>query len=481
MSPMTEATKTQSLLINGQKIGSDRIDEVLSPWDGSLVGTVCLASDTEVEMAIASGHRVLETMRRLPRHERRQALREIADGLRADKEGFARTVALEAGKPIAQARAEVDRAAVTFDLAAEETIRVGGEVVPIDLEVRAEGYIATMYRRPLGLIAGIAPFNFPLNLVAHKVAPALAAGNSIVLKPARKTPLTALRLGHLALSAGIPAGAFNVVNCDREVGDRLVTDERFRMLTFTGSPESGWPMRERAGRKRVVLELGGNAGVIVEPDADIDWAVERCAAGGFYYAGQSCISVQRIFIHEQIYTAFVEKLLKRVDLLKCGDPMDPNTEVGPVIDEASALRIVGWIEEAQKAGARVLAGGKRRGTLVEPAVIEDPPRDAAVSCNEIFGPVVTVQRYAEFEGALDAVNDSRYGLQAGLFTHDVRRIYRALERLEVGGVIVNEAPTFRMENYPYGGVKDSGLGREGVRYAIEEMTEPRVLVLNPRR
>ncbi len=268
---------------------------------------------------------------------------------------------------------------MTFDLAADEAIRGGGEVVPIDLEPRSEGYVATVHRVPIGLVAGISPFNFPLNLVAHKVAPAIAAGCAIVLKPARKTPLAALGLGRIALAAGLPPGVFNVVNCDREVGDRLVTDERFRLLTFTGSPAVGWPMKARAGRKKVVLELGGNAGAIIEPDADLDWAVERCVAGGFYYAGQSCISLQRIFIQERVYAPFVEKLLRRVDLLRKGDPLDPNTEVGPVIDEASAVRIVLWIEEARKRGARVLAGGGRKGTLVEPAVVEDPPADAAIS------------------------------------------------------------------------------------------------------
>jgi glyceraldehyde-3-phosphate dehydrogenase (NADP+) len=417
----------------------------------------------------------------MPRHARRRVLRGIADGIRAQREDLARTIALEAGKPIAQARVEVDRGVVTFDLAAEEATRLGGEVLPIDLEPRAEGYVATVHRVPLGLVAGISPFNFPLNLVAHKAAPALAAGNALVLKPARKTPLTALRLARLALEAGAPAGAFNVVNCDRETGDRLVTDGRFRMLTFTGSAAVGWPMKARAGKKKVVLELGGNAAVIVESDADLDWTVERCVAGGFSYAGQSCISVQRIYVQEKVYDPFVERLLARVARLRIGDPLDEATEVGPVIDEENARRVVSWIDEARVRGARVLAGGGRKGTLVEPAVVEEPPRDAAITCEEAFGPVVTLHRYRAFEDALAAVNDSVYGLQAGLFTHDLRKVHRAFEAIEVGALVVGEVPTFRVDNYPYGGVKDSGFGREGVRYAIEEMTEPRVLVVNTRK
>ena len=469
------------LLIGGERTVTDRIEEVRAPWDGKLVARVCLAGEPELEKAIATGWKAFETTGAMPRHERRRILRGIVDGLRAAREELARTLAFEAGKPIAQARGETDRAIFTYEVAAEEAGRAGGEVVPIDIDPRAEGYEATVYRMPLGLIAGIAPFNFPLNLVAHKAAPAFAAGNAIVLKPARKTPLVALRLGEIALEAGMPAGALNVLPCDRVVGDRLVTDERFRMVTFTGSAEVGWDMKPRAGRKKIALELGGNAGVIVEPDADLGWAVERCVAGGFFYAGQSCISVQRIFVQETVYDAFITALVARVKRLRVGDPLDEATEVGPVIDEENAARIVAWLDEAREQGARVLAGGGRKGTLVDPAVVEGAPRGASVRCHEIFGPVVTVDRYRGFEDALEAVNDSSYGLQAGLFTHDVRRIHHALARLEVGGVIVGDAPTFRVDNYPYGGVKDSGFGREGVRYAIEEMTEPRILVVNTRR
>ena len=469
------------LVIGGESVVTDRIEEVTSPYDGALVSRVCLAGKAEFERAAASAQKAFEATRAMPRHARRRVLRAIADRLRGDREGLARTIALEAGKPITQSRAEVDRGILTFEIASDEAARLAGEVVPLDLDPRGEGFEATVARMPLGPIAGISPFNFPLNLVAHKAAPAFAAGNSLVLKPARKTPLSAMRLAAVALEAGAPPGALTVLACDREIGERLVTDERFRMLTFTGSAEAGWGMKARAGRKKVVLELGGNAGAIVEPDADLPWAVERCVVGGFSYAGQSCISVQRIYVQERVYGAFVASLLDRVGKLRVGDPLDPATEVGPVIDEASAARLIEWLDEAARRGARILAGGGRRGTLVEPAVNEGAPPDTAVSYEEAFGPIVTVDRYQALEEALAAVNHSAYGLQAGLFTHDVRTIRRVFEALEVGAVIVNEAPTFRMDNTPYGGVKASGLGREGVRYAIEEMTEPRVLVVNTRR
>lgn len=472
----------RGLLIGGEIVATGRIAEVRSPYDDALVGRVCLAGPDEIERAIGSGLDATHTMRAMPRHARRRILRGIADGVRAAREDFARTIALEAGKPIVQARGEVDRAVVTFELAADEALRLGGELLPLDLEPRTEGFLATVHRMPLGLIAGISPFNFPLNLVAHKVGPALAAGNALVLKPASRTPLSALRLGRLALEAGAPPGALNVVPCDRETGEAIVVDPRFRMLTFTGSAAVGWPMKARAGeKKRVVLELGGNAAVIVEPDADLDWAAERCAAGGFSYAGQSCISVQRILVHRDVYEAFAAKLLARIALLKVGDPLDEGTDVGPLIDEENAKRIVSWIDEARASGARVLVGGGRKGSMVEPAVVEDPPPKAKIVCEEAFGPVVTLQRYAGFDEALDAVNDSAFGLQAGLFTHDLRRVYRALETLEVGGLVIGEVPTFRADNYPYGGVKGSGMGREGVRYAIEEMTELRTLVINVRK
>ena len=472
----------QGLLIGGESVTTGRIAEVRSPFDGALVGSVCLAGADEIERAIGSGLDACRAMRWMPRHARRAILRGIAEGLRTGREGFACTIALEAGKPIVQARGEVDRAVVTFELAADEAMRLGGELLPLDLEPRAEGYLATVHRMPLGLIAGISPFNFPLNLVAHKVAPALAAGNAIVLKPATRTPLSALHLARLAREAGAPPGAVNVVPTDRETGERIVTDPRFRMLTFTGSAAVGWPMKARAGeKKKVVLELGGNAAAIVEPDADLDWAAERCAAGGFAYAGQSCISVQRILVHRDVAESFTERLLARVARLKTGDPQDEATDVGPVIDEESAARIVAWIDEARCVRR---ARPRRRRTPGSPGRARRRRRAAREVEDRLRGglrAVVTLQRYADFGEALDAVNDSAFGLQAGLFTHDLRRVYRALETLEVGGLVVGEVPTFRTDNYPYGGVKDSGFGREGVRYAIEEMTELRTLVINTRK
>jgi glyceraldehyde-3-phosphate dehydrogenase (NADP+) len=335
-------------------------------------------------------------------------------------------------------------------------------------------------RFPIGPVLGITPFNFPLNLVAHKVAPSLACGNPIVLKPAPQTPLTALMLGEVVLDAGLPPGAFSVVPCENAVAEQMVTDPRYKLLSFTGSAAVGWMLKAKAGKKRVVLELGGNAGVIVESDADLDVAVQRCATGGFTYAGQTCISVQRIFVHDAVYDRFVKGLLERVAMLKAGDPSAEDTVVGPLIDEAAARRVEEWVTEAVAQGARLLAGGKRSGALVQPTVLAEVARDMKVSCREIFGPVVTVSRYKRFEDALTMLNESDFGLQAGVFTQDVNRVFRAYRELEVGTVLANEIPTFRADHMPYGGVKDSGLGREGVRYAIEDMTELKLLVLNLR-
>jgi len=453
---------------------------VINPFTGETVAEVCQAGSAEAEEAISAAVESCPAMRRLAAHARAATLSKIAASLTARREEVARTITTEAGKPISDARREVTRAIQTFTIAAEEAKRIPGEVVPLDLSPGTDSYFGLTRRFPIGPVLGITPFNFPLNLVAHKVAPCLAAGNPIVLKPAPQTPLTALLLGEMILEAGLPPGAFSVVPCENSLAERLVRDPRFKLLSFTGSAAVGWMLKAKAGKKRVVLELGGNAGVIVEPDADLDLAAQRCAVGGYSYSGQTCISVQRIYVQEAVYDPFMNKLRAHVRALKAGDPNDSETVIGPLINEAAARRVEGWIEEAVGQGAKLVDGGKRSGAMMEATVLTDVRAEMKVACQELFGPAVGVMRYARFEEALAGLNDSEFGLQAGLFTRDVDRIFRAYRELEVGTVLANEIPTFRADQMPYGGVKDSGLGREGVRYAIEEMTEPKLLVLNLR-
>ncbi len=473
-------SRDYKLPIAGATVESSRVDEVRSPYDGERVGRVPLADEAQREAAVAAAVEAFEETRALPRYRRAEICAAIAAGIRKRRKELAETIARESGKPIRYARGEVDRAVLTFTLAAEEAKRLGGEIVPIDIEPRAEGYTSLYYRFPIGPVLGITPFNFPLNLVAHKLAPAIAAGCPLVLKPPQQAPITSLKLAEIAYEAGLPPKAFSVVHCTVEVGEPMVRDDRFKLLSFTGSAAVGWRLKSIAGKKRVLLELGGNAGVIVHSDADLDWAVERTAVGGYAYAGQTCISVQRVLVHRPVYERFRDALAERVGALKVGDPMDEDTVVGPLIEERHAERVVSWIEEARRGGAQVLVGGRREGSLVWPTVLAETRPDMKVECEEIFGPVVTVRPYDDFRAAVRIVNDSPYGLQAGVFTHDIRLIHYAYRNLEVGGVIVNDHPTLRVDNWPYGGVKDSGLGREGVRYALQEMTEIRALVLDLR-
>ncbi|MDQ3169902.1 MAG: aldehyde dehydrogenase family protein [Acidobacteriota bacterium] len=453
--------------------------EVRNPYDASLVGRVPVAGPDEFDRAADAAVAGAARMARLPIHERAALLMRVSAAIMADREAIARTLAAEAGKPLKDARVETDRAAMTFHVAAEEARRLGGELIPMDLAPHGEHRIGLVRRVPIGPVAAISPFNFPLNLSAHKLAPALAAGNSIVLKPATKTPLSALTLGRLLNEAGAPDGAVSVLAMTREVGDRLVTDPRFKLLTFTGSSPVGWAMKARAGRKKVILELGGNAGVIVNADADVAFAAKRVAAGGFAYAGQSCISVQRVYVHDRVFDAFAAELVALVENLKVGDPLDPSTDVGPMIEEDEAVRIDGWVKEAVTAGARVLTGGRRLGgAMFAPTVMTDVPSDAKLCAEEVFAPVVGLWRFSTLDEAIAEVNRSRFGLQAGLFTRDLEGTFLAYDALDVGGVIVNDVPTWRIDHMPYGGVKESGLGREGPRYTIEEMTEPKLLVIN---
>ena len=455
--------------------------KIFNPFDGRLLAEVCQAGSGEIEAAVQSTIEGARLMRNQPSHARSALLHKIADLLHERRDDCARIMAEEAGKPITDARREVGRAVQTFTVAAEEAKRIGGEVVPLDWTPGTDAYWGVTRRFPLGAILGITPFNFPINLVAHKVAPALAAGNAILIKPAPQTPLTALLLGELALEAGLPPGALNVVPCGNDMAGRLVADTRFKLLSFTGSAQVGWMLKAKSGKKKVVLELGGNAGVIIEPDADLDVAAQRCATGGFAYAGQTCISVQRILVHESIVEVFTAKLLALVSQLKSGDPFDEATVVGPLINPAATERVESWIKEAVAQGATVLAGATRTGSVLDATVLTKVNATMKVSCEEIFGPLVTITPYAKFEQALALLNNSPYGLQAGVFTQDINRIFSAFRDLEVGAVLANDIPTFRADHMPYGGVKDSGMGREGVKYAIEEMTEPRLLVLNLKR
>ena len=453
---------------------------IRNPYNGQPVADVCLAGKAEADEAIARAVEACAAMRRLPAHARAGALLKIAGRLADRTDEIARTMTAESGKPITDATREVGRSVQTFTVAAEEAKRIAGDIIPMDLTPGMNHHLGLARRFPIGPVLGITPFNFPLNLVAHKVAPCLAAGNPMVLKPAPQTPLTSLLLAEVVLEAGLPPGVLSVVPCENAVAEQMVTDDRFKVVSFTGSAPVGWMLKAKSGKKRVLLELGGNAGVIVEPDADLDVAVSRCAAGGYAYSGQTCISVQRIFVHASVYDRFVAQFVARVQQLKTGDPAEETTVIGPLIDEAAAKRVEQWIQEAAAQGARVLTGGKRAGTVVEATVLADVTPAMKVSCREVFGPVVTVSRYTDFSAALASLNDSDYGLQAGVFTRDIDRIFRAYRELEVGAVLANEIPTFRAEHMPYGGVKDSGLGREGIRYAIEEMTEVKLLVLNLR-
>ncbi len=454
-------------------------DPILAPFTGERVALAVQGSREDLDAAIAAAQAGFTAMKAMPRHARRDLLLRIADAMTRERQALGTELALSCGKPIGQALGEVDRAIMTFSLAGDEARRFGGEVVPLDIDPRTVGYTGMVHRFPVGPISAITPFNFPLNLLAHKVAPAIAVGSALVVKPPPQCPQMAFRLGRILADCGLPAGAYNVLHLPIPVAEALATDPRFAMLTFTGSPTVGWHLKQVAGKKKVCLELGGNAAAVVHEDAgDLDWVAQRLALGAFAYAGQVCIKVQRILVHQPIYDRFVQKLVAATSALPCGDPMDPKTVVGPMIDGAAADRVQAWTAEAVAAGAEVLLAGTRTRNVLTPGLLANVPREAKVSCREVFGPVSIVAPYASFGDALAMVNDSDFGLQAGIFTHDVNRIFTAFNGLETGGVIVNDFPTMRVDNYPYGGVRDSGFGREGVRYAMEEMSEPRMLVLN---
>jgi acyl-CoA reductase-like NAD-dependent aldehyde dehydrogenase len=474
----TTAVKPHPIFLAGRWVDSPDVLTVENPArPDEPAGATYYATAEQVEEAIVAAERAFEETRRLPAFERSAILHRISEGVRARREEIARLIALEAGKPIRDALAETDRAVLTFRLGAEEAERLVGETIPLDINPASRGRWGITRRFPIGPVLGISPFNFPLNLAAHKIAPALAVGNTIVLKPPSRDPLTMLAVAEIIAESGAIEGSVSILPMTRELGDRIVEDDRFKLLSFTGSPAVGWRLKARAGKKKVVLELGGNAGVIVDRTADLDWAVRRILVGAYTYAGQVCISVQRMFVHEAIWDDFLRRFVGGAEGLKVGDPLDAATDLGPMVDDAAAARTQRWVEEAVAMGGNVLTGGRANGRYFAPTVLTDTPAEAQICSNEAFAPVVVAFPFSDFSAAVAGVNESFYGLQTGVFTNDLEHAWEAFEELVVGGVIVNDVPTYRVDHMPYGGVKDSGLGREGLRYAIEDMTEIRIMVL----
>ena len=469
---------THPMFLAGEWATSDLPLEIRNPYNDELIGTTYFATAEQLEQAIVAAEQAAPVMRELPTYERAAILTKLAAKMRTEGDAIARLIALEAGKPIRDAEVEADRGIFTIDTAAEEAKRLEGEVIPLDLLASSKGRFGIVRRFPIGPVAGISPFNFPLNLALHKVAPAIAAGNPLVLKPPSKDPLVMLKIAELLEDCGLPKGALSVLPMDRATGDRLVEDDRFKLLSFTGSPDVGWDMKRRAGMKPVVLELGGNAGVVIDEDADLAFAASRVKTGAFAYAGQVCISVQRVFIHEKVYDDFMPLLIKQTESIVCGDPLDRATDLGPMIDDKAASRTQQWIDDAVKEGARVITGGKADGRFFQPTIIENAAPQSFVCSREAFAPLVTVFKVPTFAKGVEELNNSVFGLQAGIFTNNLERALYAYEQTEAGGVIINDIPTYRIDHMPYGGVKSSGLSREGIKYAIEDMTEMRLMVIN---
>lgn len=451
--------------------------EVLDKYSGEVATRVALADDAAIDRAIQAAVDATQPMAALAAYERQAVLDHCVSRFKQRFEELADALCIEAGKPIKDARGEVTRLIDTFRIASEESVRIGGEVMPLDISPRARGYTGMWKRVPIGPCSFISPFNFPLNLAAHKVAPALAVGCPFVLKPASLTPIGALVIGEVLAETDLPKGAFSILPCAREGAARFTEDDRLKLLSFTGSPGVGWDLKAKAGKKPVVLELGGNAAVIVDEDADLEDAIERIVFGAFYQSGQSCIGVQRILVHASVYDRFRKGLVAKTRLLRMGDPKDETTFIGPMISEKEATRLHAWIESAVASGATLLCGGGRKGAMLEATLLENVRADQDVVCKEAFGPVAVLSPFSNFEEALDQVNDSVFGLQAGIFTRDLYKAQAAWDRLEVGGVVIGDVPSWRVDHMPYGGVKESGLGREGVKFAIEDMTELRMLVI----
>jgi acyl-CoA reductase-like NAD-dependent aldehyde dehydrogenase len=468
---------TYPYYLAGRPVHANQDLEVSDKHTGKVAYRVALAGDEQIDQAVAAAVAARAPMAALPAFRRRDILSHCVQRFHDRYDELVEVLIVEGGKVITDARGEVGRLIETFQIAAEEATRIGGELLPMDITPRGEKFWGAWKRVPIGPVSLITPFNFPYNLVAHKVAPAIAAGCPFVLKPAEITPVGALLIGEILAECELPEGAFSILPVHRDQAARFVEDERLKLLSFTGSDKVGWMLKSRAGKKPVVMELGGNAACLVDVDADIDHAVDRLAFGAFYQSGQSCISVQRVQVHEKIYQALKAKLIDKIAGLRKGDPRHPDTFIGPMISERDARRVVDWIVEAVDKGARCLVGGERDGVIVTPAVLENVDRDCRVYANEVFGPVLVLEPFSDFDEALRVINDSRYGLQAGLFVRDIGKIRRAWDTLDVGGIIINDVPAFRIDHMPYGGVKDSGLGREGIRFAIEDMTEIRLLAI----
>lgn len=469
--------KRYPMQIGGELVQGDEVEVVRNPFDGTPVAEVCVGGPAELDDAIAAADEAFPAFRRLPTHRRAAILQSTAETLEDRLEALAELMARESGKPIRFCRGEVRRAVVTFRLGAAEAMRFGGEVMPIDLEERAEGRLCLYERVPRGPVAAISPFNFPLNLIAHKLSPAIAVGAPVVLKPPPQCPLLGHELGSILAESGLPKGALNVVHCAPETAQRMVEDERIKVLSFTGSDVVGWKLKEIAGKKQVLLELGGNAPCVVDRGVDLAAVMAPLVAASWANAGQVCIKVQRILVHASAYEEFLERFVQATLEVVCGDPLDPNTVVGPLIEAKHVTRVLEWVEEAVQGGAVLHCGGKAEGQLVLPTVLTKVKPGMRVCKDEVFGPVTVIEPFQTFEEALASCNASRFGLQAGVFTHDVGRALQAWRELEYGGIMINDVPTFRVDNFPYGGSKDSGFGREGVRFAMEEMTEPKVLVM----
>jgi acyl-CoA reductase-like NAD-dependent aldehyde dehydrogenase len=469
---------TRPFLVNGDWRTGEGTFEVKSPFDDSVVDEVGVPTDADVEEAAATAHETFKTSQHLPIHVRSEALDHISKRLSETIDENAKLIAREGGKPLKWATVEATRAVSTFRWASEVIRHGNDEMMRLDTEASLGSRMGLLRRFPIGPVLGITPFNFPLNLVAHKVAPALGVGAPIVVKPASATPIGSLRLAEFFAETDLPKGMYQVLPVRSKVADGMARDERYRKISFTGSADIGWYLKNLDPKKKVTLELGGNAGVIVHSDADLDHAAARIAFGGYYQAGQSCISVQRVLVASEVYDDFAVRLVKQIENLKVGDPMDPTVDVGPVIDKGEVVRIAEWVQEAVSQGAEVLTGGTGEGPFFQPTLLSQVNPEMKVCKEEIFGPVVTISPYQTFEDALATVNDSKYGLQAGVFTNDINRAFEAHRTLEVGGVIVNDVSAFRADQMPYGGSKDSGFGREGLRFAMEEMTEPRIMVLS---
>ncbi|MGD8189900.1 aldehyde dehydrogenase family protein [Brevibacillus ginsengisoli] len=470
----------KQIFINGQWVKTNSYMELTSPYSHEAIALVAQAEEQETEDAIQAAVQASKIMAKMPAHERASILEKAASIMEQRKEELTRILALEAAKPVKTARVEINRTIQTYKFAAEEAKRIHGETVPMDAAPGGEGRLAFILRKPIGVIGAITPFNFPSNLVAHKVGPAIAAGNSVVLKPASQTPLSSLALAEIMHEAGLPAGALNVIpGKGAVVGEKLVTDKRIAAITFTGSPEVGIAMKNKAGLKRVTLELGSNAAVIIDKGVEITKAlIDRCITGAFSFSGQVCISIQRVYVHESSYEEFREKFTRAATELIIGDPLEESTDVSSVISTKEADRISSWVEHAIAEGATLLTGGKKlEGSLYLPTVLENVKEDSKVSCQEVFGPVAILAPFSALDEAIAKVNDSRYGLQAGIYTKDISLALKAAEELEVGGVMINDIPTFRVDNMPYGGVKESGIGREGLKYAVEEMTEMKLIMM----